>query len=287
MLETPASLKELQTWFGAVITQPIDDDSRINPTAPSGGLIEEEAPRFINPSKTLSPYQRIEIYNQQYWWRLLSIMQENFPLATCLFGYYDFNKTIAVPYLELNPPNDWSLNTLGDTLPAWVLEHYHQEDKALVLDAVNVDLAYNLSFTAGELEGINVATREEGLAVLKKKVRTQPHLFLLSLSYDLIPFRSDVLKHKPDYYEENNFPKLNKKKTHIALYRTKTLNITWKEISHEEHDTLHHFQEGRSVEEFCTWLETENTPLAREAEKNLIHWFQEWTSSGWLGIVKE
>ena len=70
-IEAPASLKNLQAWFGGVISQPIDVDSKISPVAPSGELIEEEAKHYIIPSKTLTPKDRIEIYNRQYWWRLL------------------------------------------------------------------------------------------------------------------------------------------------------------------------------------------------------------------------
>lgn len=284
-VEPLKSLEDLQAWFGAVITQAIDEDSRISPIAPSGESIELEAKKFIRPSKTLSPASRIQIYNQQYWWRLLNIMHENFPLATSLFGYFDFNQTIATPYLLKYPPAHWSLNTLGDTLPAWVLENYHEDDKNLVLDSVNVDLAYNLCFTAGELKKIEIHTEEEGLAVLKKKVATQSYLFLIEMSYDLIPFRANVLKQTPDYFEDHDFPPLKKRKTHIGIYRDASLNITWKEISPEEHDVLNRFKEGRTVEEFCTWLEGQ-PQLARVAEKHLIHWFREWIALGWIGLAE-
>ena len=279
-VKPPKSLKEIQKWFGQAITQAIDENSCISPIGPYGNSIDEEAKQFIRPSLTLAPKERIEIYNQQYWWRLLTIMHENFPLLTALFGYFDFNHSIATPYLENYPPQHWSLNTLGDTLPEWILAKYHQDDKNLVLESALIDLSYNLSFTAGELTLIKA---EE--TVLKQKVALQPHLFLLELSYDLIPFRAEVLKQKPDYFEEHPFPKLNKKQHYLAIYRTPHYQISSKEISYEEYCSLQKFKEGVSVEEFCDWLETQKTSIIREAEKNLIIWFQEWTSLGWIGYA--
>lgn len=102
--KVPFKLKKTQLWFGSIIGRPIDEDSKMNPISPAGQPIEIEACDFIRPSPTLRPAQRIQIYNQQYWWRLLSSMHETFPLVTRLFGYHDFNKIIAIPYLVKFPP---------------------------------------------------------------------------------------------------------------------------------------------------------------------------------------
>src|SRR4051812_44875922 len=101
----PTQLKRMQEWFASIITRPVDEESRINPLSPEGVPMEQEACRYITPSATLLPAQRIQIYNQQYWWRLLSIMHELYPLVTRLFGHRDFNQTIAIPYLVKYPPS--------------------------------------------------------------------------------------------------------------------------------------------------------------------------------------
>jgi len=274
-IKAPKALKELQEWFGAVITQPIDQDSRINPIAPSGNSIEEEAKRYISPSITLTSKERIELYNQQYWWRLLNIMQQNFPLLTRLFGCQDFNHTIAMPYLERYPSSHWSLNTLGDTLPKWISENYHEEDKSLVLESALIDASFNAGFCAKELKQI-----VEGARVL-----LQPHVTLLELSYDIIPFRTKVLDKDPEYFADHNFPHLKKQKTFGAIYRGKDLQISWKELSQAEYFALTQFSQEKSVEEFCDWLSTQDRDFVRESEKNLILWFQEWTALGFLGMA--
>src|SRR5690606_39116743 len=125
-------LKELQYWFAEIISRPIDMDNKINPITPSGKPIEEEAAKYIIPSSTLTPGQRMEIYNQQFYWRLLDILHETFPLLARLFGYRDFNEKLGFPYISTHLPDHWSLNQLGKRLPRWIEQHYHYMDKELV-----------------------------------------------------------------------------------------------------------------------------------------------------------
>jgi hypothetical protein len=69
-------LKELQQWFSSVITSPLDKPI-------------EGAERFVAPSPTLEPNERMRIYNQQYFWRLLNVLHKSYPFLTRLFGYTD------------------------------------------------------------------------------------------------------------------------------------------------------------------------------------------------------
>ena len=146
--KVPQYLKREQCWFGSIVGRPIDLHSRMNPISPSGRSMEEEAAEHILPSPTLRPSERIQIYNQQYWWRLLNAMHDLFPLVTRLFGHSDFNQSIGFPYLSKYPPRHWSLHLLGERLEQWVTEDYSAGDKELVLHACSVDWAFNHSFFA-------------------------------------------------------------------------------------------------------------------------------------------
>ena len=144
--KVPNRLKNTQEWFASIITMPIDENSKMNPVSPRGISMKEEAKQYIRPSHALEPHQRIEIYNQQYWWRLLSTLHDIFPFVSRLFGFELFNLTIGMHYLNKYPPIHWSLNDLGTRMPQWVEEEYHEEDRHLILNAVRIDCAYNDSF---------------------------------------------------------------------------------------------------------------------------------------------
>lgn len=280
--KAPAQLARVQEWFGGVIGQPLQDDSTISPLAPSGNKITEEAKRFIRPSPTLKPFERIQIYNQQYWWRLLSILHENFPLVTRLFGYHDFNKTIAIPYLYKFPPNHWSLNCLGDRLLTWIKRYYRRKDRELIYDAALLDLLYLHSFISKENPPLFM--EENSAQLLSEKLFLQPSASLLEMRYQLAPFRKEMLQQDPDYWVENKFPELKKEPCRYLIFRTRKNNVAWKELSTAEYALLQQFKTGSTVDAACEWLETQSPEIRTEAETSLETWFRDWTVHGLLTL---
>lgn len=282
MTSTPKQLKHLQEWFGSIIAQPIDSENCICPITPSGNSIKEEASHYIVPSKTLQPDQRIEIYNQQYWWRFFKCLQESFPFLLRLFGYESFNRTIVTPYLVKYPPHHWSLNFLGERLPQWVQEEYHAKDKELVLYAALIDQAYNHSFVVENAPLIS----DNLMDISEKPLTLQPHVHCFSLPYNLFSFRLEFLKHDTEYWQENDFPKLKKEKCHIILYRTKQNLMDFEVINEHEFAMINKFKNGISIDALCSYLEElpKDHPLLLEAENNMHLWFQRWVGLQWLSI---
>lgn len=229
----PSQLKKTQLWFASILVSPIDEDSRMMPISPSGDHIEEEAFDYIIPSPALRPAQRIQIYHQQYWWRLLSILHDAVPLLTRLFGYHDFNQLIGKPYLSAFPPDTYTLHTLCDHLPLWIEKNYHASDKTLVLDAARADTALNSAFYAKQHKILDIqTTAEEMKKIVKRKMRLQPHTLLLDFRYDLFKFRIEMLKEEVEYWMNHEFPKLAHDRRHyFVLYRNVHNNLNWEEVS--------------------------------------------------------
>lgn len=281
----PKQLKRTQQWFASIITSPIDEDSHMNPVSPTGRPMVEEACDYISPSPTLRAHERIQIYNQQYWWRLLTALHESCPLVTRLFGYTDFNRTIAIPYLVKYPSNHWSLSYIGNRLAQWIEEEYTADDKPLIYHAAMLDWAYNDSFIAPQGKEISANDMTQ---LLVTKLYLQPHIHLFALPYDLFEFRFEFLKHEPDYWLEHDFPELKHfpkgELAHTVLYRNRQHNITFHKISANEYQVLRRFASGTTVEAICEWLEQQpsDSSLCVEAGQNLHLWFQHWTSRHWL-----
>ncbi len=284
--KVPSQLKETQVWFGSIISRAIDGNSCINPISPKGRPIVEEARDYIRPSHSLEPAQRIQIYNQQYWWRLLNALQETFPLVTRLFGYHAFNFTVGIPYLLKYPPNHWTLNVLGDLLPQWIEENYTDEDKRLIYDAALIDCAFCSSFTAAHLKPLDSSHVNGNLSSLMDlTLYLQPHLYLFQLPYDLFDFRVAFLKESPEHWQEHDFPPLAKEKQyHTVLFRNGKNDISWSEISPAEFAFLQQFKQGNSVSQACDWLEQQEDSLVEEASQNLHLWLKEWVIRQWLTL---
>lgn len=281
----PKKLKATQEWFASIITRPISDHNQINPTAPSGRPIVKEAPDFICASPTLEPYQRMEIYCQQYWWRLLKILHENCPFVLRLFGYTGFNQTIAVPFLAKYPPDHWSLYKLGDRLPQWIREEYRAKDKSLVLDAARIDCAYMQNFYVERLPALQVPTDATELEkLLDIPMYHQPYLHLFSFNDHLFPFRDKfVLPDDGDHWIDRDFPTLKKGKNYVILYRTTVHNNQeWKEIPEAAYHYLNCFKKPCSLNQSLHWVESQSGPQSDEIVSNLRNWLQEWIVLGWL-----
>ena len=127
--QVPAGLREVQEWFGPLISRPLDTEGKILPLSIKGHLIEEEARQYIVPSATLRPHERLELYNQQYWWRLIKHLKRAYPCLKRLFGEPFFERDIIVPYLTKYPPSHWNISDTGKRLYQWVEEEYHEADK--------------------------------------------------------------------------------------------------------------------------------------------------------------
>lgn len=289
----PEKLKMTQQWFASIITRPIDENSEMMPISPKGMPMTEEAREFIAPSPTLQPAQRIEIYNQQYWWRLLSALHENFPLVTRMFGYHDFNMQLAFPYLVKYPANHWSLNNIGERFPRWIEEEYHAQDKTLVLLSAQVDLAFSDSFVAGELPKISLerlATPGDISSLADQPLQLQPYVVLFRLPYDLFQFRQKFLLQEPEYWLQNDFPKLTHydrdESGYFVLFRDKFNRIEFKQISQSEFLLLEQFELPTTIDAVCEWLELQsaNSEVYQDAGKDLAEWFQNWISLQWLGL---
>lgn len=285
--QPPDTLKSTQEWFAKVITNRLGKNDTIQPTL-EGIFIAEEAIRYITPSPTLRPHQRMQIYNQQYWWRLLNTLHANFPLVTRLFGYSAFNEKIGIPYLLHCPPNHWSLNVIGERLPNWVLENYKEPDRWLIYHAASLDWAFTASFVSPQLPPLDLIalSQDKPEHLLSYTFYLQPHLYLFTWKYDLLNFRGNFLKKDVDYWLEHRFPHLSKKKTYcFVIYRHANNHLAWREISLGEFRLLECFKKGTSLTAACEYIETQDATLYEQMSAHLQTWLQEWAQAGWLTLA--
>lgn len=280
--KVPASLKEIQEWFASIITRPIDDNSCMMSLSPQGQPMEMEAARYIVPSPTLRPAQRIQLYNQQYWWRLLDVLHENFPLLTRLFGYYEFNKSIGFPYIVKYPSKTWTLNLLGDTLGKWLEEEYKGDDRQLLKSVWELDWAYNIAFFAEKKEPLNLE-KVDLQRLMEYPLLLQPYIFLFEFDQDLAKLRLEMLKEKPDYWVENPFPEVEKgRKFYFILSRNIRNSLVLEPLEQAEYLVLKKIQNESSIENICEWLEAQEEAVRLPAEENLQTWFHNWNARQWI-----
>lgn len=118
----PTQLREIQQRMAACIMQPITRDERMRRRRADGTASQVEAEAIISPNDRLSSFERLEIYNRQYWFRLYTSFQEDFPGLQAVVGTRRFER-IMRNYLTDCPSTSFTLRNLGSRLPAWLADH--------------------------------------------------------------------------------------------------------------------------------------------------------------------
>ncbi len=281
----PQSLIDLQKWFGSIICNPLQDDRTISPLTPNGNSIKEEAALYLNPSPTLKPHERIQIYNQQYWWRLIGILQSAFPCLLRILGYRIFNKAIAEPYLLDHPPTHWNIDLISANLAEWLISHYKKENAELIQQLAALDWAFCISFFIKE----NPAIEEKDLSLdaiekfLTQTLYLQPYIHLFEFNSDLFSFREKLLqKEVPDCKKIILSGSEANQKHRFILYRNPDNLIYYKDLNEIEYYILSQLKSGSSIGDACDHLLQFDENAFQIIKDNISTWFQNWTLQGWL-----
>lgn len=112
VIEPPKDLAALQREMAAAVMQPLNSDEGMQVTAADGRAMTAVAESFIAPNSRLTSFERLEIYNRQYWFRVLGSLAEDFPGLRAVVGGRRF-ETLSIAYLKEHPSRSFTLRNLG------------------------------------------------------------------------------------------------------------------------------------------------------------------------------
>jgi len=100
------------------------------------------ATRYIKPNDRLTSFERLEIYNRQYWFRVLGCMAEDFPGLRAILGQWRFDDMCRA-YLAERPSRSFTLRNLGARLETWLRRNpkWTRGKQTLALDMVRLEWA--------------------------------------------------------------------------------------------------------------------------------------------------
>jgi hypothetical protein len=127
-------LQALQQRMAAAVMSPLTRDEQMRRRDAKNQSVEKEADSFIKPNDRLTSFERLEIYNRQYWFRLFSSFEEDFPGLKAIVGTRRFERLMRA-YLEAHPSRSFTLRNLGSSLVGWLQEN-PQYTHPMTADAV-------------------------------------------------------------------------------------------------------------------------------------------------------
>jgi hypothetical protein len=288
--QTLAELRQLQRLAGAVIMRPLSRQWRMQRKWTDHRDMHEVTAEFIKPNSRLSSLQRIEIYNRQYWFRLIDSIYDDFPGLRAILGRLKFNR-LTKEYLTEHPSTSYTLRNLGRFLPAFI-------EKRPELVAPRFDLALDMArFEWAQVEAFDgpalpPITVDDLLGKDPAKIRLslQPYMSVLQLRYPLddylIRLKKPGLRGEASNAVEESSPDKSHRKprspiplareTFVVVHRLDN-SLFYKRIDGRAYRLLTSLDRGATLGKAIksAFSDPPDPELIRE-------WFKTWTELGWF-----
>jgi hypothetical protein len=288
-----------RSLMAKAIMRPLIDDS-INHEWVDGSTMSSFASTFIKPSEQMTSLQRLEVYNQQYWYRLLDSLRDDFPGLLSVLGDERFTE-LLVAYLTKYPSRHFNLRNLGDRLETFVKEDndlFKKQDKKLILDVISFEWSEIQAFDAEKRPDLDLE-KYSSLARTDPKLELQPYVFILSLDYAVDEFllqrrkfadsRTVVTARRVGHQSKSaHLSKPKKQKTYVVIHRQNN-SVYYKRINIVEYKVLAAIKAGASITEACAAVRAKDLEWAygsSETVGSLGESFSDWTRLGWFCAIK-
>jgi hypothetical protein len=279
MTGDPLKLDQIQKWMQSVITHPEGVVAGVeSPDAQSQIPVTPNAvDRIVGRSQSLTSLERLQIYGNAYYARLVECLRDEFPVVAYALGEESF-AGYALGYLQSYPSQSDTLSQLGANLPRFLAEI--QTDHAPELSRFLVDLArleriYSEVFDGPGSEG-EAPLSPESLAEIppdawpEVKLLPVPSLRLERFAFPVHEFVTSVRKESsPKIPEPAN--------TYLAINRRDFI-VRRAAVSALQYELLGNLIAGLPLgEAISKSLENSETDFD-ELAGQLQAWFQDWTT---------
>lgn len=286
------SLAQIQREMARSVMMPLTPDEEMRRESPDGRPMKQVAESFVAPNSRLSAFERLEIYNKQYWFRVLGALAEDFPALRAVIGARAFD-AMSVAYLHAHPSRSFTLRNLGSHLAEWLEKnpHYAGRRARLAQDVTRIEWAFVEAFDNAEHDPLTLD--QIGILDGSSPLGLQPHLRLVALEF---PVDDLVLNlHKKEkrqtseagiQHDDNEdaparLPTLRRKQTWLAAHRV-DYSVYYLRLNRGEFHTLSAIREGRPLAEAIeAGITIARVPSARRPHL-VREWFTNWAELGWI-----
>ena len=288
----PMPLAELQRTMAAAVMQPLTSDERMRSHARDGRPMQVIAESFIAPNSRLTAFERLEIYNRQYWFRVLGALAEDFPALRAVVGGRRF-EAIAVAYLAEHPSRSFTLRNLGSQLADWLAAHAALAGRrqGLAVDVARVEWAFVEAFDSAKCASLSL----EQVAALDgdSRLALQPHLRLMELNHAADELVVELqrkekrraseagVKHEDDEAGAALVHGLRPRATWLAAHRV-DLTVYYRRLAREEYLVLQALAQGRPLGEALETGFAQSRISAQRRAARVREWFSTWAELGWI-----
>ena len=271
----PQELDRIERWMLSVVAHP----QGIAGAASTEHRVEE----VIEDSSTMTAAERLEIYANAYYWRLVEILAGDYPTLQRILGFEVFDR-ICRAFLHAHPSRHYSLSQLGRPFADWLRAHAMDGEEPLaqrdlLADVARIEWAMEEVFDAEHAEPLSAesvaALAPEAFADMR--LRVVPGFRLLTLDYpanELI----EALREQAD--DDTKTPELpDPQPSYVVVYRSGFI-VYRVSIDALQYAILEGLAGGKSLGETLEVCAEIPGVDFEELAAKLGPWFQEWSGDG-------
>jgi hypothetical protein len=286
-------LQELQRRMAKAVMQPLTAREQMRRRNSSGESNATEADQFIRPNDRLTSFERLEIYNRQYWFRLFSSFEEDFPGVQSVVGRKRFQALMRA-YLEAHPSTSFSLRNLGSRLVSWLEENpaWTEPHSEMAIEMARLEWAHIEAFDNAIWPTLTVEARTRIDA--ESRLALQPHVRLVEAHYAiddaLIAVRNesgsrDTSSNNASTGHINKHTRalreMKRETVHIAVHRFED-TVYYRRLAAEDYRLLLALQQGVALGEAIEIAFDGSLIPEHERPAYLQSAFAYWTTMGWF-----
>lgn len=259
------SLRELQKWMRWIITDPRGVENALL------DLPNDDHFPLVLEHGTLSRSERLSIYAEGYFARLVESMEQDFPTVRRMVGEERFLKLIA-DYLKAHPSRFKNIGEVGSMLPSFLLSYEETKDLPYLPDLSALEWAVIESFYADDhpKSEVSVLTSIPDEAWPGATFVLDSSIRLLNGRWPVERlwrerFRDECLEISVSYQQSDS---------RLLIFRDEFGHVSVEVLDEAPFQVLGWMQIGWSLNEICAYLSESETDFS------LMNWFGTWKNDG-------
>ena len=271
-------LPDLQRWMMDAITHPDGPRTAEQTKAGSSSLKGEKVHAVIGRSKNLTSLERINIYYEMYYLRLIEILEGDFPALRYAVGEDEFS-TLAKDFLVAHPSRYYDLSMLGAKFPKFLRGAKNLKHRSFLADLAKLERSVEEVFDDTHVKSLKT---DELLSIPQQRwadarIGMIPALRLISSRF---PINGFMEAYRKEAYPQIPAPKPN----WVCIYR-RNYEVWRKDLDHPEYAILTALAKGKTVgEALAGALELPEMP--KDVGAAVTGWFKNWAANGFFSKIE-
>ena len=297
-------LRQLQQWLQAVITHHggIESGIESDDARHHIDVTTDDIERVISPSENLTSIERLGVYGNAYYARLVECLRESFPALVHALGQDVFDE-FAFSYLQRYPSESYTLNRLGDRFMQHLQETRPDADQHALGEVDWPDFLIDLATLEWNIEKIFDGPGYEGQSLLDAEqlqaipADRWPDVTLIPVPcLHIFAFRFPVNTYFTQHHRLKQLHALEQpggekltipapSAQFVALSRREYI-VRRFELEQSEFELLRRIVAGQSIGKAIEAVVESSAGDVEDFAERLQQWFRKWTGAGFFQTMK-